>query len=324
MPIIEFEDNRCECNPGETLLECLDRYKCPPPSSCQSGLCHTCLMRCVQGTPPEFSQNGLKDSLKKQGYFLPCICRPEGDMKITLPDESAAPHASVKLVKKTILTPAIAQLRFEVEGDFSYIPGQYTNIFKDDETTRTYSIASVPAIDGHCLEFHIEKVPNGKMSPWIFDTLKEGDELQVSEALGECFYQADEEENNLLLIATGSGFAPIYGIVRDAINQGHKGDIHVYQGAGVPEKLYLVEEMKALAEKHNNVFYHACLSRDATEGFESGRANELALAEHADLKNWTVYLCGHPEMVKATKKKVFLAGASMNDIHADPFEFAKA
>ena len=280
-------------------------------------------MRCVEGNPPAFSQNGLKDSLIKQGYFLPCICRPEGDMKITLPDEAAAPHAAAKLIKKTILTPSIAQLRFEVDEDFSYIPGQYTNIFKDESLTRTYSIASVPSIDGNCLEFHVEKIPGGMMTQWIFDTLEEGAELQISEALGECFYQADQEENNLLMVATGSGFAPIYGIVRDAVNQGHKGDIHVYQGAGVPEKLYLVDEMNALADKHKNVFYHPCLSRNASEGFESGRANELALAEHTDLKGWTVYLCGHPDMVKATQRSAFLAGASMNDIHSDPFEFVK-
>jgi len=322
VPIIEFDENRCDCNPGETLLECLDRYNCPPPSSCQSGLCHTCLMRCVKGTPPESAQNGLKDSLVKQGYFLPCVCYPEGDMKVVMPDDAAAPHTSAKLIEKTILTPAIARLRFAVDEDFSYIPGQYTNIFKSDEVARTYSIASVPVL-GDYIEFHIEKISGGIVSEWIFNTLKEGDELQISEALGECFYQAGEEENNLLMIATGSGFAPIYGIVRDALNQGHTGEIHVYQGAGMAEKLYLVDEMKILAEKHENLFYHPCLSRDATEDFESGRANELALTEHADLKNWTVYLCGHPEMVKATQRKAFLAGASMKDIHSDPFEFAK-
>ena len=85
--------------------------------------------------------------------------------------------------------------------------------------------------------------------------------------------------------------------------------------------------MKALAAKHKNLFYHACLSRDdssnASKGYEPGRANELALSEHSDLKGWTVYLCGHPEMVKATQRKAFLAGASMNDIHTDSFEFAK-
>jgi len=323
VPIIEFEENRYDCNPGETLLECLDRYNCPPPSSCQSGLCHTCLMRCLEGTPPPSSQNGLKPGLVKQGYFLPCVCYPEGDMKIALPDASAVPHARAKLISKTLLTPSIARLRFEVDEDFSYIPGQFTNIFKDEQVTRTYSIASVPAIDGNVLEFHIEKIPGGQVSQWVFDTLSEGDELQISEALGECFYQADQSERSLLLIATGSGFAPIYGIVRDAINQAHQGDIHVYHGAGLPEKLYLVEEMRALAEKQANVFYHPCLSRNAIDGLEAGRANELALAQHEDLKGWTVYLCGHPEMVKATKKKVFLAGVSMHDIHSDPFEFSK-
>jgi len=322
VPIIEFESNRCECNPGETLLECLDRHNCPPPSSCQSGLCHTCLMRCVEGTPPPDAQNGLKESLVTQGYFLPCVCQPQTDMKVTLPDESAAPQCSAKVIDKTFLSSSIVRLRLEVDDDFSYIPGQYINIFKDDTLTRTYSLASVPALENY-IECHIEKLPEGKMSQWIFEELDTGQTVHVSEALGECFYQADETDKPLLMIATGSGFAPIYGIVRDALNQGHQGEIHVYYGASVKDKTYLVDEMKDMAKDHSNLHYHVSLSRESISGYESGRANELALSAHDDLKGWTVYMCGHPDMVKATQRKAYLAGASLHNIHSDPFEFAK-
>jgi len=322
VPIIQFEENRCESITGETLLECLDRHNCPPPSSCQSGLCHTCLMRCIEGKPPENAQIGLKSGLAQQGYFLPCVCYPESDMTIVMPDQTAVPHTKAKLISKTQLTSAITRLRLEVDDDYSYIPGQYTNLFKDDTLSRTYSIASVPAMENY-IECHIEKITNGKMSGWIFESFNEGDSVDISEALGECFYQADETESNLLMIATGSGFAPIYGIVRDALNQQHTGEIHVYHGAGVQDKIYLVDEMKALSETHQNLFYHPCLSRDHIDGFENGRANEIALSAHEDLSGWTIYMCGHPDMVKTTQRKAYLAGASLHHIHSDPFEFVK-
>ena len=50
-----------------------------------------------------------------------------------------------------------------------------------------------------------------------------------------------------------------------------------------------------------------------------GLTRSYSVARLTALKNWRVYLCGHPDMVKATRKQAFLAGASMKDIYADPF-----
>jgi len=319
---IEFNQKQFECESDETILDCLERNHCPPPSSCRSGLCHTCLMRAVDGSPPTDAQVGLKESLVQQNYFLACSCVPNEDMKVILPDESAAPHIEASLIDKTEFSPLIMRLRFKSNSEFVYKAGQFTNLYRDEHLARSYSIASVPTEEDF-LEFHIEKISNGVMSSWIFNELAIGDAVQMSEALGECYYSPGQADANLLLIGTGSGLAPLYGILRDALHQGHKGEIHLYHGSGNPDKLYLVNELKDLAAKHANVFYTPCLSQDEKPGFDKGRADEIALANHKDLKNWRVYLCGHPDMVNNTKRKAFLSGASLNEIFADPFEFAK-
>lgn len=321
MPIIEFDGNEYETNPDETVLDCLTRFDCPPPSSCRSGLCHTCMMKATAGTLPEASQAGLKETLQQQNYFLACSCVPTENLTVQLSDSSAAPHFETTLLEKNLLTPLMLQLRFSLPEGFSYISGQFLNVFRDEHLTRSYSIASVPALE-NVIELHIEKIANGKVSGWLFDEFSVGDTLQLSEALGECYYVPGSPEKNIMMVATGSGLAPIYGIVRDALNQNHTGEIHIYHGSANPEKIYLVDELKQLAASHDNVFYTPCLSRDATEGFTEGRANDVALAEQKNLKDWRLYLCGHPQMVSDTKRRAFLAGASLNDIASDPFEFS--
>ena len=322
MPKITVDQQCYETEIGETVLQCLERNNVAPSSSCRSGICQTCMMRALQGSPPAMSQQGLKENLQLKNYFLPCVCVPDGDMAITYADEVSAPKTTVTLIEKDLLSPVIMRVRFTTQNDFSYQAGQFINMFKEDGISRPYSLASVPGVDDY-LEFHIERIPNGVMSNWVFDELAIGNTVKISEANGECYYSRAYNTKNMLLIATGSGLAPVYAVLRDAIENEHMGEIHLYHGSGQRDKLYLVEELKSLANQHDNVFYTPSLSSESCENIESGRANDLALASHKNLKDWRIYLCGNPRMVSDTKRKAFLAGAALNDILADPFEFAK-
>jgi len=321
VPVIEFDGKKYETKPDETVLDCLTRFDCPPPSSCRSGLCHTCMMCATDGTPPESSQLGLKETLQQQKYFLACSCVPTENLTVALADSTAAPHFEATLLEKNLLTPVILQLRFSVPEGFTYISGQFLNVFRDEHLTRSYSIASVPAYE-NVIELHIERIADGKMSGWLFDELNIGDTLQISEPLGECYYLSGSPAKSLMMVATGSGLAPLYGVLRDALNQGHQGDIYLYHGSENPEKIYLKSELEELANKHSNFHYLPCLSGSGADGNIKDRANEIALEKHKNLKDWRIYLCGHPLMVADTKRRSFLAGASLNDIFADPFEFS--
>lgn len=133
-----------------------------------------------------------------------------------------------------------------------------------------------------------------------------------------------DPEKPLLLIGTGSGLAPLYGIIQDALHQGHKGPISLFHGSSHPEGLYLADELQSLSARYDHCSYTPAVSRAlSTTSATLGRANEIALSTHTRLSGWRVYLCGHPEMVHTTKKKAFLAGAAMREIHADPFSFVK-
>jgi NAD(P)H-flavin reductase len=124
----------------------------------------------------------------------------------------------------------------------------------------------------------------------------------------------------MLFIGTGSGLAPLYSIIQDALNQGHQGDIHLYHGSTLVDGLYLVQELRAMTTEFSNFHYHPCVSSAfESPSIKTGRAHDVALQEISDLRSWRVYLCGHPEMVKQTIRSAYLNGASLKDIYADPF-----
>lgn len=318
MPSLQFQQKTYACEAGETVLDCLTRQGTTVPSSCRSGVCQTCLMRATRGTPPVCAQNGLKPTLREQGYFLACLCQPQEDMEIALAGEDVAPRTRATVLAKERLNADIVRLSLRCHQPFDYRAGQFAHLIRSDGLTRSYSLATPPREDG-VIEFHVRHLPQGTISGWIHEALGEGDTVEVAGAFGNCFYTPDAAGQGLLLIGTGSGLAPLWGIVSDALRQGHSGPIHLYHGSWNPEGLYLVERLRQLSVAHPNFVYVPCVDAGVLPGYREGRADLVALADLPDLKGWRVYLCGHPEMVKSAKKRAFLAGASMQDIYADPF-----
>ena len=276
------------------------------------------MMQAVSGTVPEKAKGGLTDTLAAQNYFLPCICFPLEDIEVKLPDASMG-KLKARVTGIEYLNADILGIKLKPAHPFEYKAGQFINFFTDETTARSYSLASVPALEDE-LFLNVRKVPNGLVSGWIFDNLKVGDTVTISEALGDCFYVPGKPEQNILLIGTGSGLAPLYGIIREALRNGHKGKISLYHGSYNTEGFYLVEELRKLAQTHSNFSYVPCVSDgEAPQGYALGMVLDVALNENPNLSGWRIFLCGHPEMVKSAQQKTFFAGASMRDIFADPF-----
>jgi NAD(P)H-flavin reductase/ferredoxin len=306
-----------ECG-EDSVLDCLTAQGVSVPSSCHSGICQTCLMRAVDGEVPEKAMAGLKPTLAAQNYFMACSCYPEQDIEVVLP-EAGMGKFEARVTSIEYLNSDILGIRLKPSRSFEYRAGQFLNLFKDETTARCYSLASVPAL-GEELFLNVRKVPSGLVSNWIFENLKAEDDVTISEATGDCFYVPGNPEQNVLLIATGSGLAPLYGIIRDALLNGHLGKLSLYHGSYSPEGFYLVEELKSLARAHSNFNYVPCVSEsDAPAGYARGMVLDIALAENPDLSGWRVFLCGNPLMVNAAKQQTFFAGASMREIYADPF-----
>ncbi|CAA9891504.1 NAD(P)H-flavin reductase [Candidatus Methylobacter favarea] len=275
-------------------------------------------MRSLDNAPPASAQAGLKDTLQQQNYFPACLCRPEQNMTVQMPNQQGI-WIQANVVKKQWLSPDILRLVLEYETKFNFFVGQLINLKRPDGLIRSYSIANIPHHE-NILEFHIRRLPDGQFSTWAHDELEIGMELTISQAQGSCHYLPGRAEQPLLLAGTGSGLAPLWGIVTDALVKGHSGPIHLFHGSRDPDGLYLRDEMREMAMEFENFRYTPCLSGDtAAADYARGRAYEVALSSAQSLKGWRVYLCGHPEMVKQTRKMVYLKGASMNDIYADAF-----
>jgi NAD(P)H-flavin reductase len=137
---------------------------------------------------------------------------------------------------------------------------------------------------------------------------------------GNCFYVPGKADQPLLLVGTGTGLAPLYAIVRDALHHGHTGPIHLYQGSLRAEGLYCVDTLRELAATHENFHYTPCvLEGDAPEGVTVGSIDALVQQDLPKLSGFRAYLCGAPDLVKLMQRKVFLAGVSMQEIFSDPF-----
>ena len=317
MPKVIYGGQSYECG-DQSVLVCLTAQGVPVPSSCHSGLCQTCMMQAISGNIPENAKAGLKDTLAAQNYFLPCICHPLEDIEVVLPDVLMG-KLQAQVTGIEYLNADILGIKLKPCQPFEYTAGQFINFFKDDFTARSYSLASVPALEEE-LFLNVRKVPNGVVSGWIFNKLKTGDTVTISEASGDCFYVPGKPEQDILLIGTGSGLAPLYGIIRDALRNGHTGNINLYHGSCNIEGFYLVEELGKLAQTYSNFSYVPCVSKgEAPEGYARGMVLDVALNDNPDLSGWRIFLCGHPEMVKSAQQKTFLAGASMQEIFADPF-----
>lgn len=322
MSTITFEGQKYDCQEGESVLDCMTRHGVLLPSSCRAGSCQTCMIRALKGTPPEEAQAGLKDTLRAQNYFLACLCKPAGDMEVGL--ATVSPRYEARLLDKLRLNETVMRFRLDVPAGFSYQAGQFVNLIRPaDELTRSYSLASTPE-DGF-LELHVRRVPEGQMSGWLFDHLDPGDEVRFFGPSGDCFYVPGNSEQPLLLVGTGTGLAPLYGILREAIAQGHSGPIYLFHASLAVPGLYLMDELDALASRHDNVHYIPCvLHGEVPAGGRQGNIVDLPARELGNLKGYRIYLCGDPPIVDALRQKCFLAGASMQQIYADPFVFNPA
>lgn len=319
MYTITYKGNKYHCREQETVLDALLRQGVNLPFSCHKGVCQVCIRKCTQGVVPGPAQIDMAEEMKQQGYFMPCQCQPLSDMHIADPDQSDF-FMSAFVHSKELLAPDICRLVIETEQPLNHKPGQFINLqFKDQDISRSYSIASLP--EDYFLELHIKRRTNGLVSSWLVDEVNVGDDIQVQGPIGEFVYNDTLHSRNLLFIATGTGLAPVLGVVRDALAHHHGGELVVYHGNRDNKGVYLNETLRTLSDQHNNVHYHGCVSGDdVASGLRAGYAHELALGDYPDLSDWSAFIAGHPDMVSAAQQAATLAGAAKKNIYTDPFE----
>jgi len=316
--LVTHEGRAVDVAPGETVLDALLRAGVNAPHSCRAGNCQSCMHRAIDGAPPPESQSGLTDAQKAMGYFLPCICRPKTPLTILRPDDlGASLEAFVRAIDR--LSEDIVRLRIEAEG-FAYRPGQFIELRITENLKRHYSLASHPEEDSF-LEMHIRLHQDGRMSRHLADNLQAGDKVHVAGPSGSCFYEGVAADQPMLLIGAGTGLAPLYGVLRDALRKGHRGPIRLYHGARSRHGLYLSEDLQALSMARDNVDYRPCaLDPSARHG---GDVAATALEAEQSVSDAAIFLCGGENLVRRLKRELFMRGASLKNIRSDSFTPAR-
>jgi ferredoxin-NADP reductase/ferredoxin len=318
---IRFRGQDYACPPGDSVLDALLKGGAELAYSCRNGICQSCVLRAPDAAVPADVQGELKETLRARGCFLACLWRPGDDALIELEAlDDAELFVSATVTETASIGKEMCRLRLDPAVPLYYHAGQFINLRGPHGAVRSYSLASVPALD-RGLEIHVRRLPGGAVSNWLHDEVRVGQQIAVEGPFGDCFYLPGRAEQPLLMVATGSGAAPLSGIVRDALRAGHQGPIRIYHGSRSAHGIYLHEQFQALQREHPNLQYVAAVSGpEVPSGFHAGRADALALQQHPDLRDHRVYLCGSPPMVKGARRKCYLAGAAMADIHVDPFE----
>lgn len=325
------QDINFDVKENETLLEAALRQGHSLPYGCRNGLCGSCKARIVTGEI--IYPNGLPDGLtaadKKQGYALLCQANAASDLIIKA--RTIESSADIKLrqfpcrvTKFEKLSEDVIRLILELPKSerLQFLAGQYIDILMRDGKRRSFSLANPPDRDQQ-LELHIRYYGGGLFSEYAFKDLTEKTLLRIEGPLGQ--FTLHESDRPIIMIAGGTGFAPVKSLIEYTLMNDDKRSIQFYWGARTIEDLYLDELPKQWSRDHAHIEYKPVLSEvDKLNGWKgkTGFVHEAVLKDHADLSAYDIYACGPPPMIKAILESFPANGLNKDQIFSDSFEFA--
>ena len=320
---VGYKGERFSVAAGETVLDVLLRNGVEVAHACRSGVCRSCMMGASPGTVPEAAQAGLREVEQRQGMFLACLCRPHGELHVRDLDDQAA--VSAELVEVTHLSDSVVRLRLQPHDTFDYEAGQYVALRRPDGLTRSYSLASLPSEPW--LELHLRRVPDGRMSSWAYDDARPGMTVSLRGPYGTCCHVDDSPEVPILMVGVGTGLAPLWGVLRQALASGHTGPITLIQASAEPRGLYMRDELRGLVDAHPQLRIRPCVLRGGGGEIEERGADALAveqLRESGNAAAHLAYVCGDSAIVQRVRRGLFMAGMSARRIFVDAFVTAPA
>jgi CDP-4-dehydro-6-deoxyglucose reductase len=203
--------------------------------------------------------------------------------------------------------------------------GQYINFLLPDGTKRAFSFANAPQAAGNpTIELHVRRIPGGRFTGQVFETLSEGDTLEFEGPLGR-FTLREDSARPILFVAGATGFAPVKSILEDAFARGMQRPMQLYWGVRRREDFYLLEQVEAWQREHPNFRFVPVLSEPPPadgDGAWSGRrglVHEAMLADHPDLAGYEVYACGSVKMVEAAVPDFLAHGLAEQFCFSDAF-----
>lgn len=314
-----------ELHGRQTLLEAALAAGVPFPHQCMSGECGACKCRVLDGQVehgPHLPE-ALSADERAQGLVLACRSRARGPVAVEwlLPERARAAlppprQLQLRVTCKTRAAHDVIRLRVEAKGQaLHFLPGQYARLRVGRLPARSYSMAGLPG-EGE-LEFHIRQVPQGLVSGHIAQQLEVGDTLRLEGPFGSATWQG-VQPGPLLLVAGGTGLAPVMSILRAALDDGHA-DIHLYHGVRDERDLYDSERLTAL-HADGRLRYTPVLSAPAAATpRRTGFVHEALARDFPRLDTAALYAAGPPPMVEAVRAHALAAGLDAQHIAADAF-----
>ncbi len=318
-----------ETEGDESILDAALRSGYAFPYGCRNGACGACKGKVSQGKVRyDDEAMAITDEEQEEGYALFCIAKPEGDVAVEVHEISAAEEIPVKeYPTKVSRMERIGEvmrlwLKLPEESRMQFLAGQYVQFIMEDGRKRSFSLANAPHQDD-LLELHVRHVKGGRFTERAFSEMKEGDIIRIEGPHGS-FFLREDSERPIIMLATGTGFGPVKGIIEHALAEGCTRPIYLYWGARSAEDLYLHRLAQRWDAEYANVHYRPVLSRpsDDWEG-RTGYVQNVAAADFEDLSGFEMYACGHPDMVYTARDTLGEKGLPADHCFGDAFEWAK-
>jgi CDP-4-dehydro-6-deoxyglucose reductase len=314
-----------EASKEETLLDAAIKGNANFAYSCRTGRCGVCRCRVLEGSTRLISdESGLSAEEKSQGWILSCSRAADSDLSIQhegiggieLPKPALFP---CRVARLTLVSPAVmkVQLRLPPATAFRFVAGQYVDVIGPEGVRRSYSIAC-GAPDNNVIELFIGRVEGGAMSQYWFCRAKEGDLLRLKGPHGT-FVLRDAPGADLVLLATGTGIAPVKAILESLVarNPGSGGpaSVTVYWGNRREEDFF-----EELSFQSGITRFVKVASRAADNWSDPrGHIQDILLEERKNLSDTYVYACGSEKMIADSRVALSKAGLPEGRFFYDAF-----
>ncbi len=301
-------------NADETILTAAIRSGVGLPYGCKDGACGSCKCKKISGTVHHgaHQSKALTADEEAAGFVLTCCAHPLTDVVLEsrqVTDESAYPikKMPVRVAAFEKKSHDVMQVRLQLPaaGTFRYHAGQYIEFILQDGSRRAYSMANAPHTQTEApgLELHIRHMPGGKFTDHVFGAMKEKEILRIEGPFGSFFLREDSDKP-IVLLASGTGFAPIKAMIEHMQFKGITRPTTLYWGGRRPADLYLHDWVLARAAQMPNLTYVPVVSDALPEDGWTGRTgfvHQAVLQDFADLSGHQVYACGAPIMVESAR-----------------------
>ena len=294
----------------ENILEAALKQGFTLPYSCRDGVCGVCKGKVLQGEVDygKHQASTLSEAEKSVGMALFCCAKPRSDLVIECREVSTLNDIPVKLLptrvhklEKLAEDVMVIYLKLPASERLQFLAGQYIDILQKTGKPRSFSLANAPH-DDEFLQLHVRNIAGGNFTHHVFNEMKERDILRIRGPLGTFFLREDSAKP-IIFVASGTGFAPIKGIIEHALQIGMQRPMHFYWGARKLVDLYMLgkaREWESRGIKFTPVLSEA-LTTDNWVG-RTGFVHAAVMEDYDDLSAYQVYACGTPVVVEAAHR----------------------